>query len=82
MIGTWGRGLCAVAGELADEVKVGGSANPAVVPFIRDYIAVGEKRLAAPLAVSKLPLGRSRWSTMTVTRRGRWHAKRLCSTCP
>lgn len=43
LIGTWGEKLCAVAGELADEVKVGGSANPGVVPHIRDYIAVGEK---------------------------------------
>ena len=42
MIGSWGAKLCALAGELADEVKVGGSANPAVVPFMRDYIAVGE----------------------------------------
>lgn len=43
LIGTWGQKLCAVAGELADEVKVGGSANPDIVPVIQDYIAVGEK---------------------------------------
>lgn len=42
MVGTWGRKLCAVAGELADEVKVGGSANPDIIPLIQDYIAVGE----------------------------------------
>ncbi|MFN5677306.1 MAG: LLM class flavin-dependent oxidoreductase, partial [Roseiflexaceae bacterium] len=39
MVGSWGAKLCAVAGELADEVKVGGSANPDVVAHIRDYIA-------------------------------------------
>jgi 5,10-methylenetetrahydromethanopterin reductase len=43
LIGSWGEKLCAVAGELAEEVKIGGSANPDVVPVIRDYIAVGER---------------------------------------
>lgn len=38
LIGTWGRGLCAVAGEIADEVKVGGTANPHLIPVIRGYI--------------------------------------------
>lgn len=42
MIGTWGEKLCAVAGELADEVKIGGSANPDIVPVIQRYIAAGE----------------------------------------
>ncbi|MBZ0292313.1 MAG: LLM class flavin-dependent oxidoreductase [Anaerolineae bacterium] len=44
LIGTWGRKLCMVAGELADEVKIGGSANPDVVPVIRGYIAQGEAK--------------------------------------
>jgi 5,10-methylenetetrahydromethanopterin reductase len=43
MIGSWGQKLCALAGEIADEVKVGGSANPDVVPVIRGYIAAGEQ---------------------------------------
>jgi 5,10-methylenetetrahydromethanopterin reductase len=42
LIGTWGRKLGALAGEIADEVKIGGSANPAMIPVIRDYVAVGE----------------------------------------
>jgi 5,10-methylenetetrahydromethanopterin reductase len=46
MIGTWGPGMCALAGELADEVKVGGSANPDIIPVIRKYISVGEQRNA------------------------------------
>jgi 5,10-methylenetetrahydromethanopterin reductase len=45
LIGTWGRSLCGVAGEIADEVKIGGSANPNVIPHIRSYIAAGEKRV-------------------------------------
>jgi 5,10-methylenetetrahydromethanopterin reductase len=42
LIGTWGKKLAAVAGEIADEVKIGGSANPDVIPVIADYIAAGE----------------------------------------
>jgi 5,10-methylenetetrahydromethanopterin reductase len=44
LIGSWGRRLCALAGEIADEVKVGGSTNPDVVPVIRSYIAGGERK--------------------------------------
>lgn len=42
MIGTWGQKLAAVAGELADDVKVGGSANPDMIPVIKSYIGAGE----------------------------------------
>lgn len=42
LIGTWGKKLAAVAGELADEVKIGGSANPDVIPVMADYIGKGE----------------------------------------
>src|SRR5690606_12002994 len=42
LIGTWGQKLCAVAGEIADEVKIGGTANPDIIPVIRSYIAAGE----------------------------------------
>lgn len=44
-IGAWGRKLAALAGEMADEVKIGGSANPDVIPLIADYIAAGEARV-------------------------------------
>ncbi len=43
-IGTWGERLAALAGEIADEVKIGGSANPDVIPVIAEYIAVGGAR--------------------------------------
>ncbi len=43
-IGTWGKQLAGLAGEIADEVKIGGSANPEVIPLIADYIAAGERR--------------------------------------
>lgn len=43
LIGTWGPRLAALAGRLADEVKIGGSANPAMVPVMRERIAVGAR---------------------------------------
>jgi len=44
LLGAYGPKLTALAGEMANEVKVGGSANPALVPIIRERIAVGAKR--------------------------------------
>lgn len=41
LIGTWGPRGAALAGEIADEVKVGGTANPAVVRMILDRVAIG-----------------------------------------
>jgi 5,10-methylenetetrahydromethanopterin reductase len=35
LVGTWAPRLAAFAGEAADELKVGGSANPALVPHMR-----------------------------------------------
>ncbi|NPV66000.1 MAG: LLM class flavin-dependent oxidoreductase [Anaerolineae bacterium] len=48
LIGTWGRRLAALAGEIADEVKVGGSANPAMVPVMHGWIAAGERQAGRP----------------------------------
>jgi 5,10-methylenetetrahydromethanopterin reductase len=44
LIGTWGPQLAGLAGEIADEVKIGGSANPDMVPVMRQHIAAGEAR--------------------------------------
>jgi 5,10-methylenetetrahydromethanopterin reductase len=44
LLGTWGSAGAALAGEIADEVKVGGSANPAVVPLTRDRVAACARR--------------------------------------
>jgi 5,10-methylenetetrahydromethanopterin reductase len=38
LIGTWGAKTAALAGEIADEVKIGGTANPAVVAVMRERI--------------------------------------------
>ena len=38
LVGTWAPGLAAFAGEAAAELKIGGSANPEVVPVLRGRI--------------------------------------------
>lgn len=43
LIGTWGPKLSKVAGEIADEVKVGGSSNPDFGLMIREWINEGEE---------------------------------------
>jgi 5,10-methylenetetrahydromethanopterin reductase len=45
LIGTWSPKLAAFAGKAAQEVKVGGSANPDVVPVIRERIGNDEVRI-------------------------------------
>lgn len=44
LIGTWGPRTAALAGEVADEIKVGGSSNPAMVGVIRERLAAGCRR--------------------------------------
>ena len=57
LIGTWGRKLAALAGELADEVKIGGSANADVIPVIADYITVGEESAGRQRGSVSLAIG-------------------------
>ncbi len=56
-IGTWGMKMAALAGELADEVKIGGSANPDVIPVIAEAIAVGEERAGRPKGTVNMVIG-------------------------
>ena len=44
LIGTWSPKTSALAGEIADEVKIGGTANPAMVRRMRELIDVGTQR--------------------------------------
>ena len=48
MIGTWGLQTAALAGEIADEIKVGGSANPALAGYLRPSIAAGQAKAGRP----------------------------------
>ncbi|MCO8274066.1 LLM class flavin-dependent oxidoreductase [Actinoplanes sp. TRM 88003] len=41
LLGAWGPQGAALAGRIADEIKVGGSANPDMVPVIRERLALG-----------------------------------------
>jgi 5,10-methylenetetrahydromethanopterin reductase len=59
LVGTWAPRLAAFAGEAADELKVGGSANPAVVPVLRAW--AGSDRVGIVLgAVTVVDEDRSR----------------------
>jgi 5,10-methylenetetrahydromethanopterin reductase len=42
LIGTWKPRMAALAGRIADEVKIGGSANPAMVKLMREWIGNDE----------------------------------------
>jgi 5,10-methylenetetrahydromethanopterin reductase len=44
LIGTWSPRTAALAGEIADEVKIGGTANPAMVRRMRELVDVGTSR--------------------------------------
>jgi 5,10-methylenetetrahydromethanopterin reductase len=44
MVGTWGSQTARMAGELAEEVKIGGSANPAMVGHLRTFLAEGSRK--------------------------------------
>jgi 5,10-methylenetetrahydromethanopterin reductase len=57
LLGTWGPRGAALAGEIADELKVGGSANPAVVPLIRDRVRVGALAVGRSPAAVTVVLG-------------------------
>jgi 5,10-methylenetetrahydromethanopterin reductase len=43
LVGAWGPHAAALGGEIADEVKVGGTASPDVVRIIRERVAVGSR---------------------------------------
>jgi 5,10-methylenetetrahydromethanopterin reductase len=42
LIGTWGVKVAALAGSVAQELKIGGSANPDLVPIVRERIGNDE----------------------------------------
>jgi 5,10-methylenetetrahydromethanopterin reductase len=42
MLGTWGPRTAAYAGEVAHELKLGGTANPDLIPIVREWIGNDE----------------------------------------
>lgn len=57
LIGSWGPRGMALAGEIADELKIGGSANPAMVAVVRDRLAEGLRRASRPDGAVGVVLG-------------------------
>lgn len=57
LIGSWGPLGMALAGELADEVKVGGSANTAMVGVVRSRVQKGLDRAGRPTDAVGVVLG-------------------------
>ena len=57
MVGTWGVETARMAGELADEVKVGGSANPAMVAHLRPHVDAGSAGAGRPPGAVGICLG-------------------------
>jgi 5,10-methylenetetrahydromethanopterin reductase len=57
LVGAWGPLGLALAGELASEVKIGGSANPALLASARRALARGEARARRPAGTVGLACG-------------------------
>ena len=72
MIGSWGPRGAALAGRVADEIKVGGTANPAMVRLTRDRVAVGEDAAGRPRGTVGVIAG-----AVTVVSRSRAEARAL-----
>jgi 5,10-methylenetetrahydromethanopterin reductase len=57
LIGSWGPETVTMAGEIADELKVGGSANPGIVPVMRERLDAGAARAGRPAESTDIVLG-------------------------
>jgi 5,10-methylenetetrahydromethanopterin reductase len=57
LLGAWGPRGAALAGEIADEIKVGGTANPAMVALISDRVAEGRRRAGREPGAVKIVVG-------------------------
>jgi 5,10-methylenetetrahydromethanopterin reductase len=56
-IGTWGRRTARLTGQLADELKIGGSANPTMADVLRPFILEGEALAGRPTGTVGICLG-------------------------
>lgn len=57
LIGTWGARTAALAGRVANELKIGGSVNPAMVAVLRGRIAVGAADIGRPVDEVRIVIG-------------------------
>jgi 5,10-methylenetetrahydromethanopterin reductase len=72
LIGTWGEKTSALAGGIADMLKVGGCANPESAPVFRRYLERGAKRAGREPSETRLVFG-----AVTVVDRDRKVAEEL-----
>ncbi|MFF0878371.1 LLM class flavin-dependent oxidoreductase [Micromonospora aurantiaca (nom. illeg.)] len=57
LLGAWGPQGAALAGRIADEIKVGGSANPDMVQVIRERLRTGAEKAGRDVADVGIVLG-------------------------
>jgi 5,10-methylenetetrahydromethanopterin reductase len=57
LLGAWGPRGAALAGEIADEIKVGGSANPLVAALVRDRVRAAAAASGRPADAVRVVLG-------------------------
>jgi 5,10-methylenetetrahydromethanopterin reductase len=57
LLGAWGPRGAALAGEVFDEIKVGGSANPLVAALVRDRVRAGALACGRPADAVRVVLG-------------------------
>jgi 5,10-methylenetetrahydromethanopterin reductase len=75
LLGAWGPRGAALAGEIADEIKVGGSANPSVAALVRDRVRASALASGRPGDAVRVVLG-----AVTVVDRDGAAARRLART--
>jgi 5,10-methylenetetrahydromethanopterin reductase len=57
LLGAWGPRGAALAGEIADEIKVGGSANPSVAALVLDRVRASASASGRPADAVRVVLG-------------------------
>ncbi|OZC55909.1 5,10-methylene tetrahydromethanopterin reductase [Rhodococcus sp. 06-621-2] len=57
LMGVWGPKASALAGGIADEIKIGGTANPAMVDIMRARLAPGEIKAGRVVGQTRIVLG-------------------------
>ena len=57
LVGAWGPRAAALAGRIAAEIKVGGSANPAMVEVVRARLRAGAEPAGRPVDAVRIVLG-------------------------
>ena len=75
LLGAWGPRGAALAGEIADEIKVGGSANPLVAALVRERVRSSASACGRPSDAVRVVLG-----AVTVVDRDGAAARRLART--